>query len=84
MRPTQHPSNNRVLGAPVGWDQQQLPCNALPITDAQTDGQPAIVSFWQPTAAELAALVAGKPVMLWVFGRSMPPVALGIDGVEEG
>lgn len=28
----QQPSNNAVLGAPAGWDQQTLPCNALPVT----------------------------------------------------
>lgn len=79
MRFIQHPSNTRVLGAPPGWDQQQLPCSALPITDHGHDGLPAITSFWQPDAAELAALNAGKPVMLTVIGRAMPPVCLGVE-----
>ena len=32
MNKIQHLSNNGVLGAPAGWDQGDLPCNALPIT----------------------------------------------------
>lgn len=32
MNKIQHLSNNGVLGAPAGWDQGELPCNALPIT----------------------------------------------------
>lgn len=76
MRPTQHPSNTRVLGAPAGWDQQQLECSALAITDVTVDEQPAVVSFWQPSTEELAILNAGGTIALWVFGRDMPPVAL--------
>lgn len=82
MNRIQHPSNNAVLGAPAGWDQKALPCGALPITRTVWDGQAAVVSFWQPTAEELAALAAGASVQLWVVGVTMPPVALmvGVPG----
>ena len=79
MNRMQHPSNNDVLGAPEGWDQSELPCNALPITRVDWGGLPAVVSFWTPTPEEIEAIKAGQPVMLWVAGRSMPPVSLMVD-----
>lgn len=74
MNPTQHPSNNKVFGAPEGWDQQTMPCQALPVTVQLVDDQPCIVSYWRPTADELAQLVAGGLVGLHIYGRGMPPV----------
>lgn len=79
MRATQHPSNNGVLGAPAGWDQGELPCSALPITRCEWEGQPAVLSFWEPTAEEIEALLAGGKVVLWVVGQTMPPVALTVE-----
>lgn len=82
MDRVQHPSNNAVLGAPVGWDQEALPCGALPVTRTEWDGVPSVVSFWKPTPEELAALNAGKPLALWVCGQTMPPVALMVEPLE--
>ena len=79
MNRMQHPSNNAVLGAPAGWDQEQLPCGALPITRTEWDGMPAVVSFWKPSAEELALLNAGGSVSLWLIGQTMPPAALGVE-----
>lgn len=79
MNRHQHPSNNGVLGAPAGWDQAELPCGALPITRTDVDGRPAIVSFWKPTAEELAMLNAGGSVALWVLGHTMPPVSMEVE-----
>lgn len=79
MRPTQHSSNNRVLGAPAGWDQQELPCSAIALTDAVVDGMPCVRTFWRPTAEELAELNAGVLVALSLIGRAMPPAALGVE-----
>lgn len=76
MNPIQHPSNNAVLGAPAGWDQTELPVAALAITRTVVDGVPAVVSFWKPTAEDLALLNAGGSVALCVLGQSMPPVSL--------
>lgn len=78
MNPTQHPSNNRVLGAPAGWDQKQVPVHALAVTDTVLDGAACVASFWRPTNEELTALNAGGLVMLHVIGMSMPPVALAV------
>lgn len=79
MNKMQHPSNNAVLGAPAGWDQEQLACSALPVTRTEWDGAPAVVSFWKPTAEELAMLNAGGAVQLWIVGHTMPPVALAVE-----
>lgn len=79
MHRIQHPSNNDVLGAPAGWDQDEVPCGALPITKTEVNGIPATVSYWRPSAEELAALQAGGSVALWVLGGIMPPVALEVE-----
>ena len=82
MRPTQHPSNNDVLGAPPGVAIEQ--CKALPITRARfEDGTPVVCSFWEPSAAERAALAAGAQVRLMCWGMTHAPVSLGVDGVPE-
>lgn len=78
MRKHQHKTNNGVLGAPAGWDQKELPCDALPVTHCVWDGQAAVLSFWKPSPEELAQLAAGASVVLWVVGRTMPPVALTV------
>ena len=79
MNSTQHPSNNAVLGAPSGWNQKELPCNALPITRTTCEGMPVVVSYWLPTVDELAALNAGAPLALMVVGHTMPPVSLNVE-----
>ena len=41
---------------------------------------PAVVSYWCPSAEELAVLNAGGSIALWVLGMSMPPVNLSVEG----
>ena len=79
MQKIQHPSNNGVLGAPADWDQGELRCNALPVTRTHVGDLPAVLSYWQPDAGELAALNAGGAVRLWVVGATMPPVMLDVE-----
>ncbi|MCO8251122.1 hypothetical protein [Comamonas thiooxydans] len=79
MELMQHPPNNAVLGAPAGWNQKTLSCNALPVTRTDWDGVPAVVSFWTLTPAEVEAIKVGQPVALWVAGCTMPPVALMVE-----
>ena len=80
MRFVQHPSNNRVLGAPKNWNQDQLECGALPVTDMRIEGQPVMVSFWSPDADDLRKLAAGGKIMLYVYGTAHPPVAIDVEG----
>lgn len=85
MNKTQHISNNDVLGAPQGWDQNRLPCNALPITrasvkmDDQEELTEVVKSYWTPTLLELHQLMDGAKICLWVVGTSMPPVMLNVE-----
>lgn len=79
MNRAQHPSNNAVLGAPTGWDQDALPCDALPITRIEWEGKPAVISFWRPSPEELAQLQAGAYVGVWVIGHTVPPMAVTVE-----
>lgn len=73
----QHKSNTRVLGAPAGWDQDKLPCGALPVTDVEiTPGVPCVQSYWQPSADEIESLKEGGFIVLGVIGQTMPPVMM--------
>ena len=65
MNRHQHPTNNDVLGAPPGVPLDE--CTALPITRViwQDTGGHGVVSYWLPTAEELAlmeTLDMGKPI----------------------
>ena len=40
--------------------------------------QDGFISAWFPTPAELIALNNGAPVYLFIYGRSHPPVNLGV------
>lgn len=82
MRATQHRSNNDVLRAPPGVSIED--CAPLPITRIQyATGEHAVISYWVPTAAELARLNAGKPVAIVASGRTHPPIFIGVDGDEH-
>lgn len=83
MNAIRHHSNNGTLGRPDGMTDAE--CQALPVTRivydlAGGDQAPASVSYWQPTAEQLALLNAGKPVWLSVMGHAHPPVMLGVEG----
>ena len=43
------------------------------------DGTPAMVTAWEPTPKELAAIAAGGTVYLWVIGIAHPPVMLQVS-----
>lgn len=79
MNKVQHRSHNRVLGAPRGWDQRELPCDALSVRDDLIGGHSCVVSHWRPTKEELVALNAGALIALVVVGPTMPPVALWLE-----
>jgi hypothetical protein len=69
-----HSTNNMILNPPVGMQN----CDPLPATMMINDNQTVIASFWMPTSEELAALNAGQPVVLHVWGTMHPPVAIGV------
>lgn len=79
MKPVLHHSNNRVLGAPEGWDQSKMECEAIGITDREVLGMKCVVSFWQPSPSELARLNSGHAVTLSIVGNTMPPVCVSVE-----
>ena len=67
----------RALGAPQGWNPETDGyCGMLPIRDEMRDAMPTMISAWEPTPAELAALNAGAKVVLRVVGVQHPPVMI--------
>jgi hypothetical protein len=70
----------RVLGVPTGWDKDRDgPCGGLPVRDGVT----GMESAWFPTSEEIAAIVAGAPVILEIVGRGHPPVMLSVGEKPE-
>jgi len=75
MIPKRIAGATRWLGAPKGWEPEtDGDCSHLAILDIEGDGAPVMLSAWEPTPAELQALVAGAPVYLQVRGTVHPPV----------
>jgi hypothetical protein len=74
----------RVLGAPKGWTPETSgDCHGLPIRDEMNGDVPCMISAWEPTPAELAALNLGAKVMLRLVGTGHPPVALYVSDVPD-
>jgi hypothetical protein len=70
----------RNLGAPSGWDAGKLgQCGNLEIRDTST----AMESNWYPSEQEKAAIAAGAPVRLTVWGRVHPPVSVNVGEVPK-
>jgi hypothetical protein len=84
MIPTRIAGATRYLGAPVGWEpDKDGPCAHLAIQDAQLDGGTNVmVSAWEPTPGELAAMNAGNPVYLQIVGTAHPPVFVWVEAAE--
>lgn len=77
MIPARIANCTRVLGAPIGWTPETSgPCRGLPIRDEANGDMPAMVSCWEPTPAELAALNNGGKVYLRIVGAGHPPVMI--------
>lgn len=79
MHPGRIEGATRTLGAPQNWEKERHgPCGGLPIRDVvlPDSGLNAMGSVWFPTPEEIAALVEGAPIQLWVLGSTHPVVAL--------
>lgn len=73
----------RTLGAPPGWTPETSgQVLGLPIRDEMNGDVPCMVSAWEPTPEEVAAIAAGAKVYLRVLGVGHPPVMLMVEGVE--
>ena len=56
----------------------------LPLRDVVLNGDPAMISSWQPTPAELALLAGGASIYLTVLGSGHPPVLLTVGQLPGG
>lgn len=75
MNPVDIPGSNKTFKAPRDWDEAKRgPCGDLKVIDT---GE-TIQSAWQPEPQELAMLVRGAPVVLTVWGRGIPAVAVSV------
>lgn len=81
MIPKRIDGATRYLGAPVGWEPEKSgECSHLAIVDTFiNDGQPVMLSAWEPTPAEIEAINEGLPVYLQVCGTAHPPVNVFVD-----
>lgn len=74
MKPRRTPTSNQVFRL-VGGNED----NDLWVEQAEdVGGSPIILSVWELSDAERAAIAAGATIELMVWGQGTPPVALGI------
>jgi len=72
----------RVLGKSQGY--LGLPLRDVLLHDTVNGpGTPAMQTVWEPTPDEIAAIVAGAPIMLTVLGTAHPPVMVGVGELPE-
>ena len=78
MVPSGFQEANTVLNPPYGVDLDD--CEAINVFQGRSqDGIQVVISCWKITQKELEELKKTGRVWLWVWGRPMPPVALGTD-----
>lgn len=78
MIPNSIPGTTRRIGKSQGYNGLSLRDELCP------HNGPQMVSSWQPTPAEVAAIVAGAPIYLTVLGAGHPPVILAVGPKPEG
>lgn len=65
----------------IGKSQGYL---GLPLRDEVIDGVPRMTSSWQPSPAELQALVDGAPIYVTLLGSAHPPILVHVGPTPEG
>jgi hypothetical protein len=75
----------RALAKPKNWDEAKNgPCLGLPILDhVDENGEPSMISAWQPTDEEIIRIMEGAPVYLRVRGTIHPPVGIWAGDAPE-
>jgi len=81
MIATKIPGANMSLMAPRDWDaERDGECGELAIrAEEQSGGALTLASAWKPSLEELALLKRGSAVILTVWSRQHPAVALGVS-----
>lgn len=74
----------RKLGPPSGWDKERDGfCGTLTVRDDNLSCGPAMASAWFPTEEEIARIVAGAPIYLYVMGGVHPPVGMAVGPAPD-
>jgi hypothetical protein len=76
-----HSSCNAELG--VGPELAAQGVVPLPINRSNENGIEMVQSFWKPDAVELAAINAGHPIILTIWGETHTPVKLEVARDKE-
>ena len=78
-----HPACTEVIGAPA--DITDGSCLGLPVAIVEDQYGMWSVSCWKPSKEELAVLIDGGSITLWVRakGRQHPVVSMGVDPWKE-
>lgn len=69
--------STRVLGKSQGY-------LGLPVRDEVRDGVAYMVSAWEPTPDEIAAIQAGAKIEVSIMGTVHPPILLQVGAAPEG
>ena len=79
MKIFKYPLCTHSIGAPS--NMQDGSCDALPVCEVENEHGTFTVSFWQPEDDDLADLLAGGSIALWVRakGRQHPVVSVGAE-----
>lgn len=80
MKPIRHPtSNGRMQGNPEEWDRHGTVTkqNEFFISRGSLGGMDSYISFWKPSADELAMLLAGGSVQIVCF-KLQPGIAVNV------
>lgn len=78
MELTEIQNANLIMTAPKGTESF---CADLPVRrgyDGKT-GSGYMQSAWKPTEVEIANILAGRPVILTIFGDTHPIVSLSVE-----
>ncbi len=77
MKHQNHPRCNQTIGAGGIENVDDLRAEVT-----LEDNHLLITSFWFPSEAEKAAIMAGEPVSVSLWG-SQPPMRVGVNSVDE-
>jgi hypothetical protein len=77
------PEKNLVYSKPQGWTDEQYSDLDVWKGDVAIDDKGAvattIISCWQPSKEDIDAIVAGKPIWLFITSEVQPPVSLSTE-----
>ena len=74
--------STRILNVQPDWNgADPNSCGALPIRDIATNQGNFMVSAWELTPVEIAALIGGATLKLWIRGEGHPVVCLTVGDI---